>query len=173
MRHNFIAWFICSLFIISSDVFASKFTPFSPIAFGRLFSDNLIDKMNRQVEYRYVSYQGYNISFSHFRWKIDHQSVCHSYSQSINDFSACTQSAKSLFIQACKDVDFSNSREKTMYCKASFEFEPSNDSISWSSGQSDLDKAKSECNIAIIAAANDASLEKQKEKACLKYQSLK
>lgn len=141
----------------------------------------LIDPLGLEVASISVEHQGIDVPFSYQLWKIRDKSVCFSYKQSASVYSKCTVSASSLFNSMCKELSTiqSNSSKhrsiKNMYCNAAFSYEPTIANVQWSENRSVLDKARRECNTAMVGAlgSNDEALIQNRNELCGKYKKLK
>lgn len=128
-----------------------------------------------------VEHDGIPVSFSYQMWRIRNQSVCSDLSNDLLKFSECTQAASRLFNDVCSQLNreslqhWKHGRLKNMYCNAAISFKPTIASVEWSSSPSELNAARSECNMATAAllGSKDPDLMFQKQQACEKYYKLR
>jgi hypothetical protein len=135
--------------------------------------DRFRDSMNTEVTAKIVSYQDYQISYSHQLWKIQDKSVCETYSEDLNQKSLCSQAAKNMFRDMChylQNKPQSGSKfksTKNMYCNAATNFKPLIATVSFNE-KSENQKSKQACSVAILKAMDeptDSNIQARK-KAC-------
>ena len=127
-----------------------------------------------------VEYEGTEIPFQYQLWRIKSDSVCSNTSGNILKHSECTQKASRMFDDMCTSLgrtpnqDWRYVKTKNMYCNAASEFKPVIAKLNASGEQSNLSKARSECNAATVAAmgSNDPQLKSKRVQACKKYETL-
>ncbi|MGI3016733.1 hypothetical protein [Shewanella algae] len=137
-------------------------------------ADHYMDSMNTTVTTQSLVYHGTTIRFLHQLWKIRPNSVCTDFEQQATQYSKCTQQAKAMFTELCtqlSSIDNLNQKGRklsNMYCNASLSYKPMIAYISEPEQKTDQELKQKECNLMILKAMQDSSLEviKQKEKAC-------
>jgi hypothetical protein len=139
------------------------------------------DATGMQLQSLVVNHDGIPVPYSYQLWQIKPDSVCHSYRNTVQDYSRCTVAAKAMFTQACQELQAKPSRNaqhtklQNMYCMASMTYQPTIANISWSGGSSALDEARTACNAAIAGQVGnpDPAARQRKKAACDQYDALK
>ncbi|MDF1762896.1 MAG: hypothetical protein P1U57_05765 [Oleibacter sp.] len=149
---------------------------------GQHMGNEIIESAGYEVKSVVIDHNGIDVPFSYQLWKVIPKSVCSSYSQNISGFSKCTLAAKDLFTETCLHYDFGslNNRNsyklKNMFCNASVSYQPVLANVQWSSEPSEIDQARSDCNVAkaaLLGRPHDPQAVKVEKEACSLYQSLK
>lgn len=137
-------------------------------------ADHYMDSMNTTVTTQNLVYQGTTIRFQHQLWKIRPNSVCTDFEQQATQYSKCTQQAKAMFTELCtqlSSMDNLNHKGRSlsnMYCNASLSYNPMIAYISKPEQKTEQELKQKECNLMILKAMQDSTLEvaKQKDRAC-------
>lgn len=137
-------------------------------------ADHYMDSMNTTVTTQSLIYNDTQIRFQHQLWKIRPKSVCSDFKQQATQYSKCTQQAKAMFTELCAllsnkaDLNLKGRKLSNMYCNASLNYKPMIAYISEPEPKTEQELKQKECNLMILKAMQDKSLEviKQKEQAC-------
>lgn len=139
------------------------------------------DVMGTRVQTLVVEHQGIRVPYSYQLWKIQPKSVCHGYAGHVEEFSRCTVAAKSMFTEACGQLqkkpgsDWRHTKLQNMYCTAAVSYQPTVARIGWSADTTPLYEARAECNLAIaeLVGNTDPAARQRKKAACDRYDALK
>jgi hypothetical protein len=134
-----------------------------------------VDSMNTTVTSQSLVYNDTNIRFQHQLWKIKPNSVCSDLEQQATQLSKCTQQAKAMFTEICTQLSSMETLDQrgrslsNMYCNASLTYKPMVAYIREPKQKTEQELKEKECNLMILKAMQDKSLEvlKQKEETCL------
>ncbi|MFP9132764.1 hypothetical protein ACLKZ7_07210 [Shewanella algae] len=137
-------------------------------------TDHYMDSMNTTVTTQNLVYHGTTIRFQHQLWKIRPKSVCSDLEQQATQFSQCSQLAKTMFTELCTqlssmdNLNHKGRKLSNMYCNASLSYKPMIAYISEPEQKTEQELKQKECNLMILKAMQDSTLEvaKQKDRAC-------
>ncbi|MCL2913083.1 hypothetical protein L2725_04695 [Shewanella corallii] len=137
-------------------------------------TDHYTDALNTNITSQSINYQGTNIRFQHFLWKVKPETVCIDLKQQATQYSHCTQQAKAMFTEICSELSgkrhlSAKAQSLTrMYCNASASYQPMIASIGEPKPITATQMQEKECNRLILKAMQDNSPEvaAQKEKVC-------
>ena len=116
------------------------------------------DTLGTEVKALIIEYQGVPVPFQYQMWRVKDKSVCSRYQSDLTYYSHCTVTAKELFTTLCSQLSQTPSdhwryiKTKNMYCNAAVSYEAT---IAWIGGadeETEDEKAKAACNLAIAAA---------------------
>ena len=132
------------------------------------------DAMGSEVKAIAISYQGMDVSFQHQGWRVKDKSVCQPHQAKLTQYSKCTLAAKALFGDLCARLSekpskhWRHGRSKTMYCNAAVSYRPTVASIGKASEETEDEKARAVCNLAIAAAlgSRDPVVIGERERIC-------
>lgn len=141
----------------------------------------MTESMGTEIKAIVIEYDGTQIPFQYQMWRIRESSVCNNLKHSVAEFSQCSIKASRLFNELCSGLATNQNddpiyrKTKNMYCNAAISYEPTVANISSETPESELLKAKRECNAATIEAmdTNDPSAIGHRDRTCQKYNELK
>ena len=116
------------------------------------------DAMGSEVKAIAITYQGMDVSFQHQGWRVKDKSVCQPHQSKLTQYSKCTLAAKALFGDLCVRLSenpskhWRHGRLKAMYCNAAVSYQPTVASIGKASEETEDEKARAACNLAIAGA---------------------
>jgi hypothetical protein len=137
---------------------------------GQNLGDNLTENMGLNPKTIVVQQDGYDVSFTYQKYKIDHKSVCSQYIDDITLKSDCSYAALKVFKEGCSMDSFGDApsaqvpRLKGMFCNAASTYKPITARITSSTGVTSRTKASPECNLAILSLMSGSTPEKVKAK---------
>ncbi len=154
--------------------------PFSQLfaAYLEMVSNNItsayVDASNTAITSQALNYQGTEIQFQYFLWQVKQESVCANLKQLAIPYSNCTQQAKAMFTDLCKQLSAMNNLNNKgrslsrMYCNASLNYKPMIASISQPKQRTESELKERECNRLILEAMqdNDSAIAKQRDLIC-------
>lgn len=140
------------------------------------------DPLGTELQPVIVQHNGHRVSFHYRQWRIQEDSICTDYKQDPKGYSTCTVMAKSLFGEACLQLQIQPEEHwkylklKNMYCAIASTFQPTISSISWGEEEeTELSIAKRACSTATAAAIGTRSprVLKKRDIACTRYRQIK
>ena len=118
-------------------------------------SQRFADVTGTQIQSVVVEHQGIQVPYSYQLWKIQPKSVCHSYGNNVEDFSAL-HGRRQIHVHGglpapAKEFPppIGDTKLQNMYCTAAVSYQPTVANIGWSADTSPLDEARAACNLAI------------------------
>jgi len=141
----------------------------------------ITDVLGTEIQAVVINYEGTDVPFQYQMWRVQDKSVCDTYRQKIDEYSACTVNAKQMFGELCQelsgelDTNWKYTKMKNMYCNAAISFQPTIASLSAGAENSPLEVLRQKCNIATASAlgSSDRNLLAERDKACKAYQEVK
>lgn len=130
------------------------------------------DIMGVEIQAQIVEYDKQKIDYQYQIWKIKDQSVCARVkANNLNNYSACTTSAKDFFEATCSYLQVNPQQHwkytklKNMYCVAAANFKPTIAQISTpTKEETDIWEAKQKCSLLTLETRNTTSNTKAKER---------
>jgi hypothetical protein len=162
------------------DPITAIFTSYLDIVSTSL-TDRTSDILGTEMQARIVEHDSIRVPYTYQMWQIRKPSVCESYRDNFSDYSKCTIAAKSLFNDICTYLqdhpgkNWKYRKHKNMYCHAAISYKPTMAAIDWTGQDTELEDARSECNVAKAGHTGnpDPQAQRQIKQACRKYNSLK